>query len=701
MKIVGKNLLRKEGIEKVTGKARYIDDYSFPGMIYGRTIRSTIPCGEVAKIEINFNTDGFTIVDYQDIPGKNVISFIEDDQPCLAEQKIRHAEEPILLLAHPNRDKLLQAEPRISYKAETPIYDIEKSPKIFKTILIEKGDLQTGFSQADFILEGEYKTGYQEHLYIETNGVIAVPEKGGIILYGSMQCPYYVHKALKVLLNLPDEKVRVIQTETGGAFGGKEEYPSMISCHAALLAVKSGKPVKIIYDRMEDMAATTKRHPAIIRHKTGVKKNGKLTAMEIDFLLDGGAYTTLSPVVLSRGAIHAAGAYFCENIRISAKAFMTNTPPNGAFRGFGAPQSQFALEVQLDRIAEQLHIDPVKIREENALIPGLSTATGQIMGKDCSTLKVLKEGIKKSEYYKKAREYKGTNKGIGISLFFHGAGFTGSGEVYLASKAALELTKKGVRILVSSTEMGQGARTILAQIVAETMGLTYDQVDVEAADTARVPDSGPTVASRTCMIIGKLLQKCAEEMKEKLGKHPPKEYLKKFGPLVITKQYEKPPEIEWDDNHYQGSAYGTYGYACDIAEVEVDPITYEVKVNRITTAAEGGKLIHPVLAKGQIEGGTIQGLGYALFEQVVMKEGRMANCQLTNYIIPTTCDTPILDTTLLENPYQHGPFGAKGLAELPLDGVAPAVVNAVRNIGYDLREIPAAPEKLLNSLPCH
>ena len=698
MKIVGRNLLRKEGMKKVSGKAQYIDDFSFPGMIYGRTIRSSIPCGEVAAIEFKFDKKGFTTLDYRDIPGKNVVALIEDDQPCLVEKKVQHQEEPILLLAHPDREKLLQAEVKISYKQETPIFDFEKSPKVFKKILIEKGDLQVGFAESDLILEGEYRTGHQEHLYIETNGVIAIPENGGITIYGSMQCPYYVHKALKVLLNLPDEKVRVIHVETGGAFGGKEEYPSMIACHAALLAVKSGRPVKMIYDRAEDMAATTKRHPGIIRHKTGVRKNGELTAVEIDFLLDGGAYATLSAVVLSRGAIHAAGPYFCENIQITARVVMTNTPPNGAFRGFGAPQTQFAMESQMDRMAEALSLDPVKIREKNVLKKGLTTATGQVMEDDCSALTVLQEAVKRSDYYRKVRTYKGTNKGIGLSLVFHGSGFTGSGEVYLASKAALELTKNGARILVSSTEIGQGTRTMLAQIVAETMGIHYEQVEVQEADTNLVPNSGPTVASRTCMIIGKLLQRCAEEMREKLGKKSPKEYLKKYGPLVITKQYEKPPEIEWDDEHYQGAAYGTYGYECSIAEIEVNPIIYGIRVNRVTTAVDVGKAIHPILAKGQIEGGMVQGLGYALLEQVEMKDGKMTNSQLTNYIIPTTCDTPILDVVLLEKSYRHGPFGAKGLAELPLDGAAPAVVNALRILGHDIRELPAAPERVLESL---
>jgi len=233
------------------------------------------------------------------------------------------------------------------------------------------------------------------------------------------------------------------------------------------------------------------------------------------------------------------------------------------------------------------------------------------------------------------------------------------------------------------------------QIVADTLGVPYDCVEVNAADTDEVPDSGPTVASRTCMVVGRILQRCAEEMRARLGTLTPREYLRRHGPLVITKQYEKPSAIAWDDNSYRGDAYGSYGWACDVVEVEVDPDTWQVKPTVFTTVHEIGKAIHPILAAGQIEGGTAQGIGYALLEEVVMRDGRMANCQLTNYIIPTTLDTPKIDVVMLENPYKHGPFGAKGVGEMPIDGPAPAIINALRHVGLDLREIPATPEKIM------
>ncbi len=693
---VGRNVVRKEAAAKVGGDARYVDDLVFPGMLHGRTIRAAGPCGRLLPVRFTSPLpDGLVVVDHRDIPGRNAVPMIDDDQPSLAVDTIRHPEEPVLLLAHEDRERLWSITAAVEVEAGAPNYDPQRSTKVFKEIAIRKGDVRWGLAAADVIVEGEYRTGHQEHVYIETNGVIAVPEAGGITLHGSLQCPYYVHRALQALLGLPPERVRIVQAETGGGFGGKEDYPSVIAGHAALLALKAGRPVKLIYDRQEDMVATPKRHPAIVRHRTGLRRDGRLLAMEIDVLLDGGAYTTLSPVVLSRGVLHATGPYRCDHVLVQGRVVMTNTPPNGAFRGFGAPQTQFAVEAHMDRIAERMSLDPVRLRTRNALRPGDTTATGQRLGPDTSALAVLREAVRRSDFVRKRKAWAGSPRGIGLSLFFHGAGFTGGGEVALASQAALELTATGVRILVASTEIGQGTRTMHAQIVADTLGMPYDRVEVAPADTALVPDSGPTVASRTCMVVGKILQRCAQEMKRKLRGQTPAAYLRRHGPLVVTKRYEKPANVSWDETSYRGEAYAAYAWGCDVVELEVDPVTFEVRPLRLTAVQEIGKAIHPILARGQIEGGSVQGLGQALCERVVMKDGRMANGQLTNYVIPTTLDTPVLDTVLLERPYKEGPFGAKGVGELPIDGPGAAVINALRHVGFDLRQLPATPEDLV------
>ena len=391
---------------------------------------------------------------------------------------------------------------------------------------------------ADLVLEAEYRVGHQEQLYIENNAMIAVPrDDGGVAITGSLQCPYYVHTALKKGLAIDDRQAQVIQAETGGGFGGKEEFPSVIALHAALLALKAKRPVRMIYERHEDISATTKRHPAIVRHRTGVTSDGRILAQDIEVVMDGGAYCTLTPVVLSRGALHSGGPYRCPNVRIRARATRTNTPPNGAFRGFGAPQVEFAAETHLNRIAERLGLSPLEIRRRNVYRLGDTTPTGQVLRESVAGEEVLERAAEASEFERlrerTARERRGRTgsgtipgsamrterthiaSGIGLALAWHGAGFTGSGEVKLASVISLELTAEGrIRILTGSTEMGQGTKTIFPQVVADALGVDYDEVEIAAEDTAIVPDSGPTVASRTAMVVGGMVIKAARRLRE-------------------------------------------------------------------------------------------------------------------------------------------------------------------------------------------
>src|SRR5438132_4290938 len=420
MTLVGKSIPRKEGRKKVTGQALYVDDIRFDGMLHGGTVRSSIPRGRIKNIsfEGDIPWDAFVVVTEKDITGENYVGMILNDQPYLADQVVNHPEEPVVLLAH--RDKYLLEEARrnvrIEYEELPAIFTLEDSlekkkiiwgeDNVFKEFLVDKGNVDDVWSKADFVVEGEYYTGAQEQLYIENNGVVAIANRAdGVTVWGSMQCPYYVHKALIKLFGLPEEKIRVIQTETGGGFGGKEEYPSMIAGHAALLAWKSGHPVKMIYDRAEDMAATTKRHPSRTRHKTAVTKDGKLLAMEIEFVIDGGAYCTLSPVVLSRGTIHAAGPYFCPNVRIKSRAVATNVPPHGAFRGFGAPQSIFALERQMDKVAKTVGLSPEEFRRRNFIQQNETTATSQTIHEKVEMGQLLDRAFALTDYTAKREQF--------------------------------------------------------------------------------------------------------------------------------------------------------------------------------------------------------------------------------------------------------------------------------------------------------
>lgn len=748
--LIGKSFPRKEGRKKVTGQALYIDDISFPGMLYGATVRSPVARGRIKSIsfEGDLPWSEFTIVtakDIRDIPGENYVALILNDQPYLADEFVNHPEEPILLLAHENKYLVEEARRQVRIEIEElpPVFTLKDSvakkqiiwgdDNVFKSFLVDKGNVDDVWASADFIVEGEYETGAQEQLYIENNGVIAIAnESEGVTVWGSMQCPYYVHKALLKLFGLPEEKVRVIQTETGGGFGGKEEYPSLLGGHAALLAWKSGKPVKIVYDRAEDMVATTKRHPSRTRHKTAVSQEGKLLAMEIDFVIDGGAYCTLSPVVLSRGTIHAAGPYYCPNVRIHSSAVATNVPPHGAFRGFGAPQSIFALERHLDKVAGTLGLTPDEFRRRNFIHEGETTATSQVIREQVDMDHLLDRAFELTGYHEKRARFARGNfarggsstvregstdpssrfkKGIGFASFMHGAGFTGSGEVYLASVVGAEATAEGrVRILAASTEIGQGTNTIFSQIAAETLGIGFDLIEVSQPDTANVPNSGPTVASRTCMVVGKLVESAVLGLKHTLigsGLLPEdygqaefqracREYIKSVGPLKVFSKYQPPPNVVWDDEKYQGDAYGTYAWAVYVAEITFDMLTFEAQVDDFVALQEVGKVINPVLAVGQIEGGVAQAIGFTLFENVVWKDGRMINNQMTNYIIPTPADIPPIRVYFEENPYAYGPAGAKGIGELPMDGAAPAILNAIENAtGASFNHVPLLPETMM------
>jgi CO/xanthine dehydrogenase Mo-binding subunit len=730
-RVIGKSVPRKEGREKVTGRAKYVDDLKFPGMIFGATVRSPAARGRILGIhfEPGIPWEEFTVVTAKDIPGKNCIALLIDDQPCLAAEFVNHPEEPVVLLAHPDKYLLEEARRgvRIEIEPLPAIFSMDDSlahkhviwgaDNIFKSYQVNKGHVEHALRDAELIVEGTYETGAQEQLYIEPQGMIAQANaEEGVTVWGSLQCPYYVHKALVVLFGLPKDRIRVVQAETGGGFGGKEEYPSMIAAHAALLAWKSGKPVKIIYDRAEDMVATTKRHPSRTKHRTAVTRDGKLVAMDIDFTLDGGAYETLSPVVLSRGTIHAAGPYNCPNVRIRSRAVATNAPPHGAFRGFGAPQSVFALERHFDRVADAVGLAPDEFRRRNFIQQGETIAVGQVIHEKVDMDGLMKRAFELSDYRQKRKRFAAENsgkmirKGIGFASFFHGAGFTGSGEEHLASEVAAEATREGrVRVRAASTEMGQGTNTIFSQIAGEALGIDHEQIEIVQPDTANVPNSGPTVASRTSMIVGKLVETAALEIRAKLMNSgylsseynatefaaACRRYADEIGPLTSFVKYEHPRDLLWDDERYEGHAYGAYAWAVYVAEVSVDMRTAEVRVEDFVAVQEVGKVINPVLAAGQIEGGVAQGIGMAVYENIVWQEGRMVNGQMTNYIMPTSMDVPPIRIYFEENPYERGPAGAKGIGELPLDGTAPAIANAIAHaIGLNITRVPVTPEVL-------
>jgi CO/xanthine dehydrogenase Mo-binding subunit len=700
MKAVGRSLHRIEGIPKVTGKSVYVADMPIEGCLYGRTIRSTVAHGLIRNIRFNpgIPWNEFVIVRPEDIPGKNGVTLIDTEQPFLASREIRHIGEPLLLIAHEDRAFLDRAAHNIEIEVdELPgMFSMEhalQSGRVFKSYRVQNGDPSEALKGADVIVEETYLTGSQEHLYIEPQGMIAVASPGeGLTVWGSMQCPYYIRKALAPLFEMPPDKIRVVQMETGGGFGGKEEYPNMIAGHAALLSWKAGgRPVKLIYDRREDMLATTKRHPSRTHIKAGFTRDGKLIGLDIDILLDGGAYPTLSSVVLSRATLHAWGPYRCEHTRVQGNVVMTNSNPYGAFRGFGAPQAIFAIELHMTRAADILGLDPTEIRRRNFLRRGDRMPTGQVIKENIDLEQLMDRALERAGYDKK-RQHPQQGRGLGVSVFFHGSGFTGSGEVRLASRVSLRLRKDNhVDVLVSNVEYGQGTNTILAQIVAETCQIPPEHVEVHRPDTLDVPDSGPTVASRTTMIVGKLIERAALQLRDRLNESRSQD-------VIVTVEYQPPDDVYWNDETYQGEAYAAYSWSCNVAEVQVDPVDYAARLTNFTSTVECGRVINPALAEGQIQGGIAQGIGFALYEHVVVENGAMKNNQYTNYIVPTAADTPNIDVEFIEFPYANpGPFFAKGIGEMPIDGPAPAIAAAVADAlgGTAINEVPLLPERIM------
>ena len=723
MSSVGFSIPRADGAAKVSGDAQYVDDIRPTDCLYGATVRSPVPHGKILAIQKDpdFDWTGITLVTAEDIPAQNVVFLMTEDQPALAEGVVRHAEEPVALVAAPSRDRAIEAvkHVRLQILERPPVLDAAKAEdhavkvygedNVFKRISVHKG----GTVEGGIVVEGTYRMGHQEQLYIEPQGMIAIPrDDGGLTILGSMQCPYYIVKALAPMLG--HKNINVVQATTGGGFGGKEEYPSMLSAHCALLAIKTGRPVKMVYRRDEDLRATTKRHPAVIKIRTVVNEAGELQQWDADILMDGGAYNTLTPVVLSRAVLHVCGPYRCPNQHIEGVAVATHTPPNGAFRGFGAPQAMFATERHMDSIARTLGMDPVAFRRINLIRDGDTTPTGQTLI-DTGAEVVLNDALDAATApLEQATIHPGGGEGRyasgrGVSLVFHGCGFTGNGEARIKGKVAIELDGRCLKILTASTDIGQGVDTTFPQIAAGELGIDVDRISNAPHDTSLVPDSGPTVASRTCMVVGGVVKKAAIMLRQALQAETGLDTndfdvlitsRTNSAPLRVLAEYKDDGSLQWDDATYTGDAYPTYGWNCSVVDLDVDLDTGEVLYRRYVGSTDVGKAINPVIVAGQLEGGALQGLGYATAEEVVLdKQGRMRNDRLTNYIIPTSLDAPEMITRIVEIPFAGGPFGAKGLGEIPLDGPAPAVAQAIEAAtGIVLDTLPMTPERVFTAM---
>ena len=618
----------------------------------------------------------------------------------------------------------------MAMKKESP--KIYGKDNIFSHHKIRRGNIEKGFERCDLIIEHRYTTSYQEHAYLEPQGMIAVPYEDRMLIYGSMQCPFYVQNAVSHVLGLPYGQVEVIQTTTGGAFGGKEDVPSLVASQAALVAFRTKRPAKLIYSREEDIESMSKRHPAVIDYKSGVTKDGYLNAVEVEYLLNAGAYSTLSPVVLWRGTVHAVGPYKCPNVKVDSYALATNTVPCGAFRGFGMPQVTFAIESQMDELAHKLRIDPIEFRLRNILRKGDRTVSGHLIKGNMELERTLREAARIGWKGEKRGSNGYKKKGVGVACNYYGVGLGAEGRHLAKAGAWVNVLLDGsVNFAVGTTEMGQGMETVLSQILADELGVKYERVSMIPTDTTRVPDSGPTVASRATVMSGNALIEASRPIKRsirgvaaKMLKSPRAQVKLKDGyalagakrididdvigecfkekKLMSSQGWYKAPHTSWNKTTGQGKPYFVYSTGTNIAEVEVDMFTGEVMVKKIIAVHDVGRVINPQTATGQVEGGALQAVGYALFEDMISWRGKILNTNFSTYIIPTSEDTPQIASVFVEDPYPEGPFGAKGLGEQPLIGVAPAITNAIFDAtGIRIRDLPATPEKIIAELNSH
>jgi CO/xanthine dehydrogenase Mo-binding subunit len=753
--VVATSAARVDALDKVTGRAKYVDDLDFPGSLFCKVVTSAHAHAEVLSIDVSEaqrSPGVFAVLTAKDIPGENQIGVSTPDQPLLVETRARMLADRIALVAADTLEhaRAAAAKVQVVYRPLPVVGDVEtalapgapalhdKGNLVAKKQVI-KGDMEAGWKAAAHILERTYTTGYQEHAYLETNGVIAVPEQDGMLtVHASAQCPFYIQKAVARVLSTDLASIRCIQATTGGAFGGKEDYPSEPAACAALLARATGRPVKLVYDRTEDILWSSKRHPFKIVHRLGVDAEGRITACAVVLYCDAGAYNGLSAVVAERANATALGPYRVPNVQVDTFVVYTNNLFGGAFRGFGSPQVTFAMEAQLDEAASALGISPAEIRRRNLLKVGDATATSQVLPESVGALETLEVAVERSGFEARARELARFNasseqvkKGIGIGCCMYGCCLHAGGQFLEGSGSLVHVRPDGsVNVAIGGTEIGQGAFTVVAQLCAEELGCALANIHVMPVNTDLVPDSGPTVASRTTVMSGNAVLDAARQLKarmlevaaqkldvprEKLGVREgifsAAGGLKRLAFKDVAKAcYERkvnltaegwfaPPRKEWNEVMGVGEAYSVYCFATQIAEVTVDLRSGRVRVDKVTAAHDVGKAINPTTLIGQVEGGVVQGMGYALMEELKVVDGKCLNPNFTDYLIPSAVDAPPIETFLIELPFSRGPYGAKGVGEPSLIPIAAAIANAASfACGQRFTHIPLTPERLLLSL---
>lgn len=757
---VGKHSIRWDTLAKITGKGLFTADFIklYKNIVWVYSVRTKYAHAWIKSIDVSEAAKYpgvLRVITAKDIPGVNDVGYVLPDQPLIAEKKVRYIGDTVALIVAEDPYVAREAgelvhveyEPLPVYTDVEQVIDVmtlkekpheriheERDSDIVAHYKIRTGNVDKAFKKADVIVENKYRTPMQEHAYLEPEAALAIPEAdGSITIIASTQCPFDVRRAVARVLNLPQNMVRVIVPLVGGGFGGKEDVVNEIGAKAALAAYLTRRPAIVVHTREESIIGHSKRHPAVMWYKHAAKKDGTLLAVEAHIVLDTGAYASLGPFVAWRAIVHSTGPYRVENARIDSLAVYTNTVYSGAFRGFGNPQVHFAVERQMDILAEELKMDPVELRLKNLLRAGDKTVHGQLLTEahGVGLEEALKKAVEVADWYNKRRLYSsqtGTlRKGIGVALMWHGNSIGAEGADY--SSATLIINRDGsITFRTGLMDMGQGSLWGLVLIAAEILGVPPSYFKIEQPDTASTPDAGPTVASRTTVMGGNAVLVAAYKLRKKLnevagrmlGCNPddieiraPDVYCrsdpgKKTTWQAVVEQsfwdgvplqefgYYRAPPAKWEEETGHGEPYITYTFGAVISEVTVDMETGVVKVDRIVTAYDIGKVINPVGAELHAEGGAIQGMGYAIMEEIMHdKNGVVLNPNLSTYYIPTIKDAPEVIPIFVESGYKRGPFGAKGLGEPSINAIAPSIANAISHaLGIQFFEIPITPHRI-------
>jgi len=745
MSIIGSRQKRVDARGKLTGDTRFVTDISVDNMLHAAPVYSHVPYGKLLNIDsdsIHNDPDFVAFYTAKDIPGENQVGVILEDQPLMADDIVRYIGDSVGILVATSHESALRlaAQIEVNIQAFEPILSIDASRDATSGFIhesnlacehqVKRGEPTAEFAKADRIIEAHFETPFQEHYYLEPQGCIAQPDgQGGIYVLGSIQCPFYVQKAISKALALPFSKIKVEQAPTGGAFGGKEDIPSEVCTRAALAALLLNKAVKMIYSRSDDVQLTSKRHPFQMHYKVAVSKEGQLLAASIQLEENAGAYATLSSVVSYRSAMQAMGPYVIPNISVESRSYYTNLPPTGAFRGFGSPQAAFGHERIMDIIAAELQMDPIELRLKNILKVDTETLTGHRLTSSVGASETLRTASEAAQWSNRAvSEDKRYRVGYGVSLIHYGNCLGAAGWFMDGSGVKLKIHRDGsVSVAFGLIEMGQGALTAVNQMTAEALGVEPSRITVLPTDTEQVPDSGPSVASRNVVMTGnairdavrKLLPVLKEaaaelmdcdlaEVKIENGKvfnnrndasisfEELSNYLYLSNRPMDVLGWWHVPELEYDAVNGVGEAYFTYSYATHIARVAVDTLTGLVKVEKIWASHDVGRAINPAGLEAQVEGGTVQGIGWALTENFKLEAGKVLSDNLTTYLLPTALDVGEIESIFIEDPEPEGPWGAKGIGEPAIIPTAGAIANAVSNaLGKPVNKIPLKPEYIL------